>query len=820
VRVTAIAIVLVVAVWPLHSASAADDTRTPEPNPEDIEFFNKRVRPILLTRCFECHSSTAKKLRGGFKLDSREAALAGGETGAALVPGEPGKSLLIAAVRYDDEQLQMPPSGKLSAREIADLTEWVQRGAPFPAGDAAGAAKRSIDLIEGRKHWAFQPVRTIEPPVVAADDAALRAWPQQRIDHFILAAQRAHGLKPSPAASHATLIRRLKFDLLGLPPTPDEVREFVADESPDAFARLVERYLASPHYGERWGRYWLDLARYCDVPESWREGQAKAWLYRDWVVRAINDDMPYDKFVRMQFAADLLPDFQPADAAALGFLGLSPTYWKELKLDHNVIKQVVAEEWEEQIDAIGSTFLGLTTACARCHDHKFDPITQQDYYGLAGVLASIRLDDRPIITAELATVAAQGRARVKELQQQIDKLEKQKPATDESKQQIEQLKEQITHVHRDTPHIDTPLAFGVIEASLHVLPDGPHRTKLEYKPGEPQNVPMHVRGNPAKPGPVVPRRFLAVLSRDPNATFREGSGRRELAEAIVTNAAPLAARVMVNRVWKHHFGRGLVNTPSNFGTQGDRPSHPELLDDLAAQFIDHGWSLKWLHREIVLSATYQQDSRIADLRLPIADLKKNPVSSEAPPSNRQSEIGNRQSIDPDNVWLWRMPVRRLDVEAWRDAMLLATGELDATVGGAPSDLADASNRRRALYGSVKRRELADILRLHDFPDPVAHSGSRVPTTSPLQQLFVLNSPFLQHRSEALVRRLQTEAGNDIKPRIRRAHWLLFGREASADQIQWGQQFLNSAQADGTSADACWRQYAQALLASNELMFVD
>jgi mono/diheme cytochrome c family protein len=797
----------------------AADEAPPAAKPEDIEFFEKRVRPILVTHCFECHSAKAKKLRGGLKLDNRDAALTGGDTGAAFVSGEPDKSLLISAVRYNDEQLQMPPAGKLPAREIADLTEWVTRGAPFPAADVAGAAKRTIDLVEGRKHWAFQPVRTSDPPGNPADVAALRGWPQQRIDHFVLAAQRTHGLKPSPAASRQSLIRRVKFDLLGLPPTPDEVREFVADKSPDAFAALVEHYLASPHYGERWGRYWLDLARYCDVPESWREGQAKAWLYRDWVVKAFNDDLPYNEFVRKQLAADLLPDFAPAESAALGFLGISPTYWKELKLDHIVIKQVVAEEWEEQIDAIGSTFLGLTIACARCHDHKFDPITTQDYYGLAGVLASIRLDDRPIIVADLAAAAQKGRDRVKELQQQIDKLEKAKPATDEAKQQIEQLREQIAQVKRDTPHIDTPLAFGVIEASLHVLPDGPHRTKLEYKPGEPQDVALHVRGNPGKTGPVVPRRFLSVLSNNSTASFREGSGRRELAEAIVTDAAPLAARVMVNRVWKYHFGRGLVNTPSNFGTQGDRPSHPELLDDMAARFIEHGWSLKWLHREIVLSATYQQSSRVGwvEARDPPRTPTDDAVGLVPRPTLRPP---TPHSLDPDNVWLWRMPIRRLDVEAWRDSMLSATGELDATPGGAPSELADTNNRRRTLYGTVKRRELSDILRLHDFPDPVAHSASRVPTTSPLQQLFVLNSPFMQQRSEALIRRLQTEAGDDIESRIRRAHWLLFGREASADQVQWGREFVTTAQADGTTTDLAWREYAQALLASNELLFVD
>jgi hypothetical protein len=753
------------------------------------EFFEKRVRPILVEHCFECHSAKTNPLKGGLRLDSREGLMAGGDSGAAVVPGDSDKSRLVVAVGYESEEIQMPPAGKLPPEKIADLREWVKRGAFFPKSEAGGVAKRVINLEEGRKHWAFQPVSEKPLPEISK---ATQDWPRHRIDSFLLASQLQHGLAPSAAANKATLLRRLKFDLLGLPPTSEEQREFAADESPDAYERLTDRLLASPHYGERWGRHWLDLARYCDVPESWREGQARAWLYRDWVVQAMNADLPYDDFVRKQLAADLLPSFEPKESAALGFLGLSPTYWKELKLDHNVIKQVVAEEWEERIDAIGGTFLGLTVACARCHDHKFDPVTTHDYYALAGVLASIRLEDRPIIAADLAAAAQKGHDKVKELEGEIKKLKDQKPPPEGLAEKVKAFEEQVSEVKRTTPHYDTPLSYGVIEASIQVLPDGPSRTKIEYKMGQPQDVCVQIRGNAANVGATVPRRFLSVLSKDSSASFHEGSGRRELAEAIVTDSAPLAARVFVNRVWKQHFGRGLVNTPSNFGVQGEKPTHPELLDDLAARFIQHGWSVKWLHRQLVLSAAYQQ------------------VSSR----------GDVAAKDPENVYLSRMSVRRLDVESWRDAMLAATGELDEAMGGAAQELSDIVNRRRTLYGTVKRRELSDLLRLHDFPDPVVSSSSRVPTSSPLQQLFVLNSPYIRKRSEAFVERLQSEAGSDAAARIRLAYQVLLQREPTADEVTLGAEFVAGTVMDGTSVDALWREYAQVLLASNELLFVD
>jgi len=752
---------------------------------EDLEFFEKRVRPVLVERCYECHSAGSKQLEGGLLLDSREAVFKGGDTGPAAVSVDVNQSRLIEAIRYKSEQLQMPPTGKLPDSEIGVLEEWVRRGLPFTPADVAtkAARRREIDIAQGRQHWAFRPVREYDLPFTSV---------ASRLDAFIAVALQEQKLTQSDPTDRRVLVRRASFDLLGLPPTADDVERFAADKTPDAYERLVDRYLASPHYGERWGRYWLDLARYCDVAESWREGEASPWLYRDWVVAALNADVPYNDFVRRQFAADLLPFAHPADNAALGFLGLSPTYWKELKLDHKVIKQVVAEEWEERIEAIGGTFLGLTVACARCHDHKFDPVTQHDYYALAGVLASVKLADRPIIADELAGPAGVARAKLKTLQSLFDKLAKDKEPTEEEKAMLTEMRGEIDAL-KQTPCYDSPLAPAITDASILVVPDGEHRTKIEYRPHEAQDVAMHIRGNAGNPGPSVPRRFLAVLASDPSDRFDEGSGRRELAEAIVTDAAPLAARVIVNRLWQGHFGRGLVATPSNFGTTGRPPSHPELLDDLAARFIARGWSLKWLHRELMRSATYQQSS--------LRD-------------------GEQHARDPDNVWLWRMTPRQLDVEAWRDAMLAASGELDLTFGGPAIDLDKPENRRRTLYGEVKRRELSSLLRLFDFPDPTGHSAARITTTTPLQQLFTLNGPLLQTQSQRLAERVQREAPEDDGERVKWLYRTVYARPASEQEVAAAVDYLASCSQDGMAADVAWNQFCYALLAGNELLFVE
>jgi len=738
--------------------------------PADVEFFEKKVRPLLAERCHACHSARAKKQRGGLSLDSRAAILRGGDTGPALVPAQPDKSLLVRAVRYEKNGLQMPPKGKLPAHEIAILEEWVRRGAPYPGPAPTAPRKEGIDLAEGRRFWSFQRLHVLPTP-----DVRDRAWPRQQLDTFVLAELEKRGLTPSPAVDRRVLIRRVTFDVTGLPPTPEEVDAFIKDDRPDAYARLVERLLASPRYGERWARFWLDLARYCDVGESWTQSPGRPWLYRDWVVQALNDDLSYEQFVLKQLAADLLPGSELRDRAALGFLGLSPDFWKELQLDKELIKAVVADEWEERIDAVGRTFLGLTVACARCHDHKFDPISTNDYYALAGVFASIRPTDCVV--------------RSEDFRLALTDLRLPALAPTAALEAVVMLRQSALSNHRGK----ILLARGVEDASLSVEADGPHRTKLIYRPGVGQDVAVQIRGNPSNPGPVVPRRFLAVLSPEPLRPFTQGSGRLELARAIVTEGAPLSARVLVNRIWEHHFGRGLVETPSDFGSQGARPSHPQLLDDLAARFVNNGSSLKWLHREILLSATYQQSS---------------------------AHDARKHAADPDNRWLWRMNRRRLEVEAWRDAMLMVSGALRTERGGPPADLNDGNNCRRTLYGTVKRRDLHEMLRLHDFPDPITHTASRIPTTTPLQQLFTLNSPLLLRQAAALARRLKADAPADDEARVRRAYLLLYGRPATDKQVHRALAFLAGDKAGSPPSDEAWVQYAHVLLGSNEFLFVD
>ena len=748
----------------------------PLPALADATFFEQKVRPLLVEHCYACHSTSAKKVKGGLLLDSREAILKGGDTGPAAVVGEPDKSLLIRAVHCKDTDLQMPPKGKLSDRQIGYLEQWVRDGLTFPAAAATAKATKGIDLEAGRKFWAFQPLRRTEPPAVRA-----RTWPERRVDPYVLAELERRGLAPGNPADKVALLRRAKFDLVGLPPTPDEVEAFVRDPGPAAFAARVEGWLASPQYGERWGRYWLDLARYCDVGESWTESKGAPHHYRDWVIRAFNEDVPYPRFLTLQLAADQVPDARPADQAALGFIGLSPTYWKELQLPVEIIKTIVSDEYEERVHTLSSTFLGLNIACARCHDHKFDPVTQQDYYALAGVFASTKLADRSLVPGGDGEKVAQAREQVKKLEGEIKKLTAKKDK--EPAKKIDELQKEIAKL-KATPAYDGPLAPGARDATLEVVNAvGTHGSRVVYKDSS-RDMPVEIRGDPNKPGPVVPRRFVTVLSPGTPARFTQGSGRRELAEALVRDAGPLLARVIVNRVWRLHFGVGLVETPSDFGTQGERPSHPELLDDLAARLVEHGWSIKWLHREIMLSATYQQAS------------------------------GTASSADPGYRYYSRFPRRRLDVEAWRDALLSVSGTLNDEMGGPAAELNLATNRRRTVYGLVRRRELNDVLRLHDFPDPVTHSGARTPTITPLQQLFTLNSPLMLETAAALAGRLQREAGDDPAARIDRAYRLLFGRVPTPKETSLGLAFVGSGDA------VVWRQYGQVLLGSNEFQFID
>ena len=636
--------------------------------------------------------------------------------------------------------------------------------------------------------WSFHPL--IQAPLPHVDD---KGWSLQRLDRFTFAKMAAAGLKPSDRATSRDLVRRLYYDLIGLPPSLEEsMRWEPAVAKPDGVRRLVDELLGSAHYGERWGRYWLDLARYTDETPDWLDSTKYSRYYRDWVVRAFNEDMPYDLFVMRQLATDQMPGEPLENRYALGFLGLSPTYFKELQLPPEIIRTTVADEWEEHVDAVGRTFLGLTLACARCHDHKSDPITAEDYYALAGVFASVKLAEIPTVPTDIWAPVAKARGEVAELEKKAAELKKKKPQPSDLKAQLADIDQKIASITTSTPHYNLPMANGLEEAALFVVnADSKKGTKMDYRMGMARDLELQKRGDPNSLGQVVPRRFLAAFPCESGKPrrFTTGSGRIELAKAIVKDARPLAARVIVNRVWKHHFGRGLVDTPSEFGNLGDAPSHPELLDDLTARFIANGWSIKWLHREILLSATWQQGS-----------------------FSPESEMR-----DPENRLLSRMQRRRLDFEAWRDSMLKVCGRLDERVGGESAALTLEGNVRRTLYGTINRHEMEPMLRLHDFPDPGAHSPSRPETTTPLQLLFTLNSPFMQQQSDALAGRLCGAAGAaDLNRCIRTAYELLYQRAPTVKEESLGMRFLAGREGDRSA----WAEYAQVLLGANEFLFID
>jgi mono/diheme cytochrome c family protein len=781
---------LLVSGWLYLPAVAAADL--PAPSAAN-EFFEKSIRPILVNHCFECHGG--KKHKGGLRLDSRDAMLQGGDTGPAIVPGHPEQSQLVKAINYKDEP-QMPPKGQLAADQIAALTTWIKQGANWPQTAAVirPTGKESGFKVtpHDREFWSFQPIA--DPPLPPMKNAG---WVQASLDAYILAKLEEKGLTPSPFADPRTLLRRMYFDVIGLPPTPEEIADFelrIAESRGDAnmqstiripqseIERVVDRLLSSPHYGERWARHWLDVARYGEDQAHTFQARKypQGYRYRDWLIKAFNDDMPYDRFIKEQLAADLLPrsdfglrnaDFglseKPAPTTvsqstiripqsaidnlpALGFFALGPVYYGDPKK---------LDQIDDRIDTLSRGLLGLTVACARCHDHKFDPISTKDYYSLAGVIAS----------SEYVEVS-------------LEPGKEGQPLAPPSKKEQEKNKKSA--------------------------PPGPFIHAV--KEGNPGNMKVHIRGNPNMLGEEAPRRMMAILAHDADPPFTHGSGRLDLANAIANKDNPLVSRVMVNRIWQHHFGKGLVRTPSNFGALGERPTHPELLDYLASRFIESGWSVKAIHRMILLSATYQQSS-IADFGSRNADSKFNP----------QSTIHNPQSIDTENRLLWHMPRRRLEVEAWRDAMLAVAGKLDRTLGGPSSELASPDNRRRTLYGSVSRHELNPLLRLFDFPDPNITADERVVTTVPLQQLYVLNSEFLIGNAKALAAKLAT-AANDDAARIRHAFLLLYGRPATPREVEMGLEFLSTATppAEARPTLTRWEQYAQVLLSTNEFLYVD
>jgi mono/diheme cytochrome c family protein len=965
---------------------------------EKIEFFERRIRPVLTNNCYACH--TDQKL-GGLQVNSRVALLSGGNSGPAINVGNPEDSLLIRAVMHVDPNLQMPLGGpKLKDSEIADLKYWIQTGAVWPDGDAKPAVAPVASLKftikpEQRKFWSFQPIQ--KPAIPTVKDAA---WAKTPIDRFILAKLEENNLKPVKQADKRSLIRRAYYDLIGLPPTPEQVDGFLSDNSPEAFAKIVDRLLATPQYGERWARHWLDVAHYADGSErpdrrpvflgygTARDGYADTWRYRDWVAQAFNRDMPYDQFVKAQLAADLMPEKDRAKLLpALGFLGIGPWFTG----DDVVFVEARANERDDKIDVVSKGFLGLTVTCARCHNHKYDPISQKDYTAMGGIFASsgyweynlasekevqayqdqqkkvkaaesaleeyadqcaLRVADT--LTSEIPhymmtvrkvalvnpkaqkadldkaagtekldpvtfdrwfkyltateklhpylkswdAMMAKGGGTDAEAQKlaedfrdmvakviperkaviasNVEMTRDYKPDANEARVQLPgdlmqfelfQYKQQLVQKVMDTNHYyvwldvvrgenDQSFAkkdgifqykgkdllrfltaeekskLDAMQAGITALkkampPEYPYLMGLKDEP-KPVNLKLNIRGNPHALGEEVHRGFPAILGKtdgDP-LPFDQGSGRMELADAIVQS--PLAARVMVNRIWQHHFGRGIVNTPSDFGMMGDRPSHPELLDYLANRFIESGWSMKAIHREIMLSAAYQEAYE---------------------PSEANS------AVDPENRLVWRANFRRLEIEAIRDSMLYVTGNLDERVGGPPQSLRNPNFKKRTFYARASRTP-DGLLTLFDYPDPNITSEQRSVTNVPLQGLFFMNSELVNAEANALAARLMQEGSSD-EDRIQRAYRTVFERPATEAEVQRGLQFLSNADVLFKRAQAepeaiprqatpparvrpadddddappppapaaatkitPWQQYAQALLGSGEFYYIN
>ncbi len=735
----------------------------------DQQFFDTRIRPVLTEQCYKCHSHTADKIKGGLMLDSRDAVLHGGSSGPIIVPGKPDDSLLIQTIRYTDADLRMPPEehgGKLTEQQIADFTEWVRRGAPDPRVPLTLAGGKSYGGI-GKDHWAFKPVQKPVVPAVKHTD-----WVQSPIDNFVLARLESGGLTPSPLADKRTLIRRVTFDLTGLPPTEPEIQRFLTDDSPAAFAKVVDRLLASPHYGERWARYWMDVARYSDTKgDAPRRDDPRfphAWTYRDYLIEAFNTDKPFNQFIIEQLAADRLvndaivqakaakrePSEDQHILAALGFLTLGN--------QHDGRRNDIIDD---RIDVTTKAFLGLTVSCARCHDHKFDPIPTKDYYSLYGIFANTveprsvmqapTLQTKLPVTPELTEYMAKGR----ELQGKITAL------------QQEFLEFRRSRTRNPDKRRELARAEGLLQREIGNLemnhPGAPARAHALTDVSNPKDYPVLLRGEVQNEGDIVPRRFLEILSAEPmkRPAWTKGSGRLELALAIADPQNPLTVRVLVNRLWQQHFGAGFVSTPDNLGNMGGMPTHPELFDWLAAKFVADGWSLKKLHRTILLSSTYQQGSAA------------NPAGIDA---------------DPGNKLLWHYGLRRFDFEEIYDSLLAIAGTLDRTVGGKPVTPVSAGfGQRRAIYFLIDRRNPPELLTQFDFPNPDTPSGQRYDTTVPQQALFLMNSPLVVETARKLTHRPEFATLDRDEERVASLYLAIFQRPPTDQEIELGVRYVRA-----------------------------
>ena len=842
------------------------------------DFFERKIRPVLADKCYKCHAEDSEKIRGGLTLDTREGIRRGGDNGPAVEPGNLKESLLIEALHYTNKDFAMPPKkegGKLPDAVIADFEKWVQMGAPDPREGTAKVVKK-YDTEEARKWWSFQPVK--KPVAPEIKDAG---WARGDLDKFVLAGLEAKGMRPVADVDKLTLLRRVYFDLIGLPPTPEEINAFVKDTAADAFTKVADRLLASPQFGERWGRHWLDVARFAESSgKDVNIAFPHAWRYRDYVIGAFNADKPYDQFLREQIAGDLLPSKDQKEQAehlvATGFLALGTKGLNEMNP-----RQFAMDVADEQIDTVSQAVLGLTVACARCHDHKFDPIPQRDYYALAGIFLStetrygtagavqnrhgselIELPTSAGAPTLPKTLAPDARAR-KEAQLADLKKEQQgflaarMAARREGKDapppnQIRALRvlTEIGVLEAELKSFDSSgqskaLAMGVQDRPAQAagfgprffggMPPGPGRYLNRTAFPAITDSPLFARGDVDKPGEKVPRGVPALLSFGGSPVIPpKSSGRRELAEWVTAPENPMTSRVMANRVWHWLFGRGVVESVDNFGTMGQKPANPELLDFLATQLVENGWSLKKTIREIVLSRTYQLASTFDEKNF---------------------------AADPENALNWRMSKRRLDAECIRDAMFSASGTLDlhapvaslvARVGDGPiggprlrgmseDQIVNAGGNFRSVYLPVPRGVLPDELDAFDFAENSLVTGARETTNVPAQALYLLNSPTVTAQAQKLAERVLAAhpagpnggAAANLDQRVAQAYWLTLSRAPDAAERQAASAFFNKFPANSRRGDisapglrdaadvkAAWTSFCRALFASAEFRYLN
>lgn len=771
------------ALWLMAGVCAASEPQTP--TAEQISFFESKIRPVLTEQCYSCHSADAKSLKASLQVDHRAGLLAGGESGPAVVPGKPDESLLIGAIKYED--FEMPPKGKLPADVIADFERWVTMGLPDPRVGEVVRPAQKIDIEQGRKFWSFQPIAQPAVPQVDASD-----WPIGEIDRFLLARLAETPITPAADADRATWLRRVKFDLVGLPPSLKEIDDFTADDSANAYEIVVDRLLASPHFGERWGRHWLDIARFAESSGGGRSLVFKdAWRYRDYVIQAFNNDKPLDEFIVEQIAGDLLPHASPEaehnHLVATGYLLLGAHNYEEQDK-----QQLEMDIVDEQLDTIGRGLLGMTLACARCHDHKFDPIPTADYYALAGILRSTavvvhenvsRWNTRRLPMEPEAIAALD--AHKKDVAALVKKIAAAKKAKEPAKD-IKAMETRLTILREDAP----PELEAMAAADAKQIDD----------------CQICVRGSVRQRGAMVPRGVLQVATLNVLPEMpANASGRRELAEWIASPKNPLTARVYVNRAWHYLFGAGLVPTLDNFGSTGEMPSHPELLDFLAKRFMDDAWSTKKLVRQLVLSRAY-----------------------------RMSTANNSQAaaIDPENRLLWRMNIRRLDAESIRDAMLVVGGKLDLKVGGpnildskalhaAKADVPTEygyqfTDSRRSVYTPAFRNRVHELFEVFDFANLNAAVAERSVTTVAPQALWMLNSPFVMEQARTAAERTLEQSDLNDEERIEHAFRVALGRRPTAEEAAIARKSI----ADGNDLAAAWERLFQALFGCLDFRYLN